>query len=104
MGAGAAAIAVMRRKERDVRAEFLAAGATQPIDARSLAELRIEENMAFRRLQRRSVVREASPGLFYWDEDVWQALRSMRLRMALLLIGTIVLVFLMIGYGSVKLK
>jgi hypothetical protein len=94
----------MRMKERELRREFFAAGAVQPIGARSLSELGLEETMAVKRLCRRSVIREASPGLFYWDEDVWQALRAMRLRMALLLIGTIILVGLMIAYGSVKLK
>ncbi len=94
----------MRRKERKLREELISAGATQPIDARSLAELGIEENMTLKRLGKRSVIREAQPGLFYWDEDVWVALRSMRRRMALMMLAAIVLIFLMIGYGSTKLK
>lgn len=94
----------MRRKERDLRANFFAAGATQPLDARSLAELGLEENMTWRRMYRRSVIREGSPGLFYWDEDSWQALRSMRLRMALMMIGAMLLIGLMIAYGSSQLK
>ena len=99
-----AAIAVMRRKERDLREDFFAAGAIQPIDARSPAELGVEENMTWKRLCKRSVIRETAPGLFYWDDDVWQALRSMRLRMGLLMLGTILLIGLMLAWGSAKLK
>ena len=103
MGA-TAAVVVMRKKERDLREIFFAAGAIQPIDARSPAELSVEENMTWRRLYRRSIIRETAPGLFYWDDDVWQALRSMRLRMALLMLGTILLIGLMLAWGSAKLK
>jgi hypothetical protein len=101
---GAVAVAVMRRKERDLRGDFMAAGALQPIDARSLEELRLEENMTFRRLRNRSVIRETAPGMFYWDEDVWQSLRAMRRRMALLLIVALVIVGIMLAYGSTQLK
>lgn len=103
MGA-AAAVAVMRRKERDLRADFLAFGATRPLEARSLAELGLEENMTWKRMCRRSVIREGSPGLFYWDEDSWQELRSMRLRMALMMLGAILVIGLMIAYGSTQLQ
>lgn len=99
-----AAIAVMRKKERDLREVFFAAGAIQPIDARSPAELSVEENMTWRRLCKRSVIRETAPGLFYWDDDVWQALRSMRLRMGLMMLGTILLIGLMIAWGSAQLN
>ncbi|MDO8501930.1 MAG: hypothetical protein Q7S20_08795 [Gemmatimonadaceae bacterium] len=94
----------MRRKEREVRAEFYAAGATIAANAMSMADLRLDDSMALRRLRRRAVIREASPGLFYFDEDVWHALHAMRVRMALLLVGTIVLFGLLIAYGSVSLK
>jgi hypothetical protein len=47
------------------------------------------------------VIREASPGMFYFDDDVWEALCGMRRRMAILLVGTIVLVGLMVLYGVV---
>jgi len=100
----AGAIAVMRRKERHLRADFITAGAIQPADAKSLAELGLDENMTWKRMCRRSVIREAAPGLFYWDEDVWQALRSMRLRMALMMAGAVLLIVLMVAYGSTQLK
>ena len=103
MGA-AVAVAVMRRKERELREGFFNAGAIQPIHARSLSDLGVDENMAWKRLCRHSVIREATPGLFYWDEDVWQALRAMRLRMALMMVGAIILVGMMIAYGSARLQ
>ena len=103
MGA-AAAIAVMRRKERDVRDVFRAAGATTPATAMSLESIHIEETMAVRRLKKRAVIREAGPGLFYFDEDVWEAVWSMRRRMALLMLGTVILVGIMVLYGSAKMK
>jgi len=91
---------IMRRKEREVRAAFHIAEATIAANARPLADIGLEETMAVRRLQRRAVIREAAPGLFYFDEDAWQALRSMRLRMALLLIGTVALVGLLAVYAA----
>jgi len=101
LGAGAA-VAIMRRKEREVRDDFIAAGAVLPANAMSLSEIGIDESMAVRRLRKRSVIREAAPGLLYFDEDVWQSLRAMRRRMALLLLGTVILVGAMIFYGTVS--
>jgi len=101
---GAAAIAVMRLREREVRDACHSAGAINPAAAMSLESIGIEENLAVRRLKRRAVIREAAPGLFYFDEDVWQAVRSMRRRMALLLAGTLTLVLLLILYGTVTLR
>ena len=60
--------------------------------------------MTWKRMCRNSVIREATPGLFYWDEDVWQALRAMRLRMALMMVGAIILVGVMIAYGNARLQ
>ena len=103
MGA-TAAIAVMRRKERDVRDAFHSAGAINPAAAMSLESIRIEETRALRRLKKHSVIREAGPGLFYFDEDVWTALRSQRRRMGLLLAGTLLLVLLMVLYAKMTLQ
>ena len=103
MGASVA-IAVMRLKEREVRDAFHSAGAVNPAGAMSLESVGIDESMAVRRLRRRAVIREAAPGLFYFDEDVWQALRSMRRRMGLLLAGTLTLLFLLVLYGAITLR
>ena len=100
----AAAVVVMRRREREVREAFQAANATSAINAMSLESVGVEETMAVRRLRRHSVIREASPGLFYFDEDVWQSLSGMRRRMAILLAGTIILVLLLAAYGVVSFQ
>ncbi|MEO5903946.1 MAG: hypothetical protein ABIQ55_08045 [Gemmatimonadaceae bacterium] len=100
MGA-AVAIAVMRRKEEEIRTEFFRAGATTALNARSLADMGLEENRALKRLVRRSCVREASPGLFYLDEEVFQSVRSMRRRTALIMLVTILLLSALVMYGVV---
>lgn len=103
MGA-AVAVAVMRRKEHEVREDFQRAGATQAISACSLEELRLDDGITLKRLKNRSIVREAAPGLFYWDEDVYRSVRSMRRRMALLLMAAVLIVGIMLAYGSTQLK
>ena len=70
----------------------------------SLSAVGIEETMAVRRLKKHAVIREASPGCFYFDEDVWQALSAMRRRMIFLLLGTLALVGLMVLYGIITLQ
>jgi hypothetical protein len=94
----AAAVAVMRMKEREVRDDFLRAGASMPINAMSLADIGIGESMAVKRLMRRSIIREASPGLFYFDEEVYLSVRAMRRRMALVMLVTFVLLFLFVTF------
>jgi hypothetical protein len=42
--------------------------------------------------------------LFYFDEDVWLAVRGMRRRIAFLLIGTVILILLLVVYGTVSLQ
>ena len=100
MGAAAVA-AVMRMKESEVRDDFIRAEATTPANAKSFEEIGIDESsLGLKRLQRRAIIREPSPGLFYFDEDVWRAVRSMRRRMLLLLVFAIVLVGLVVAYTS----
>lgn len=103
MGAVAAA-AVIRMKEREVRDDFVRAGATTPAGAKSLADIGLHESHAVKRLLSRAVVREASPGLFYFDEDVYRALRSTRRRLALLVVGSLLLAGLVLFYTSAAAK
>jgi hypothetical protein len=100
----AGAVAVMRLKEREVRDAFRDAGALNPANAMSFEMIGLDNSMAVGRLKRRAVIREAGPGLFYFDEDVWQAVRSMRRRMALLLLASLLIVFFLFFYGSSKIK
>ena len=85
-----------------MRDDFLRAGATMPVNAMSLADIGIGESMAVKRLMRRSIIREASPGLFYFDEEVFQSVRAMRRRMALVMLSVILLVFLFVTFVRVR--
>jgi hypothetical protein len=94
MGAPAIA-AVIRRKEREVVDDFRRGGATSPTSARSLADLGLSDSWPVRRLQRRAVIREPQPGILYLDEEVWQAVRRTRRRVAL----TVGVIFLLLAIG-----
>ncbi|MEP6589943.1 MAG: hypothetical protein ABJC19_02065 [Gemmatimonadota bacterium] len=82
-----AAAAVIMMKEKELVAHLREAGATSSATAKRLDTMRVDfGGVAFRRLQRRAVVREASPGLWYLDEPSWEALRGIRRRMLLILL------------------
>ena len=82
MGAAAAIIAA---KERETVEAFTRAAATTPAAAQSLQAIGIAEGPAVRRLRDHAVVREAAPGMYYFDLEVWQAVRRRRRRIALAL-------------------
>lgn len=103
MGAPAIA-AVIRRKEREVVDDFRRAGATSPTTAKSLADLGLEDSWPVRRLQRRAVIREPEPGIMYLDEEVWQAVRRTRRRVALALLTMILLLGFGIAIGFITLS
>jgi len=92
----------MRRQEREVRDDFLRAGATMPVNAMSLADIGIGESMAVERLVGRSIIREASPGLFYFDEEVYLSVRAMRRRMALVMLLAAALVFMFVSFVKMR--
>lgn len=100
----AAAIAIMRRKERDVRDVFVSRGVTSPAAATSLDDLGLDESFALKRLKRHAVVRESAPGLFYFDEGVWAAMGSVRRRIALLLVIVVIMVGLALAWTTVSIK
>jgi hypothetical protein len=72
MGA-AAAVAIMRMKERQLVDDFRAVGAVSPSTAQSYAAMGFGEARAVKRLHDRAVIREAAPDLYYLDEEVWIA-------------------------------
>ena len=82
MGTSAAA-AVIIRKEREIVERFTGAGAVSPSSARSPSDLGVHERFAWIRLLERGVIREAAPGIYYFDEPTWVALRQRRFRVAL---------------------
>lgn len=94
MGAGIAAVIISR--EKDMVAHFVQQRATSASTAQSLEALRVENNMIFRRLENRAVIRQGSGGRYYVDELSWQAVRSARRRLVVvvLLIAIFLLAFL----------
>ncbi|MES2305175.1 MAG: hypothetical protein V4558_06695 [Gemmatimonadota bacterium] len=98
---GAAAAAVIVRKEKELVAHLREVGATSAETARSLSSMQVnQESFAFRRLQQRAVVRQASSGGWYLDELSWEAVRAMRRRMAMLLITVVVVGGLMAYFAT----
>jgi ketosteroid isomerase-like protein len=93
MGAPAAAAIIVRR-EREVIDAFRRAGAMDSTSARSFAELAIDESRAVKRLQRRSVLREAEPGRYYLDEVCWERRCGMRRQLMFTIVGIALLVLL----------
>jgi hypothetical protein len=94
MGAPAIA-AILRRKEREVVDDFRAANATAPERAQSYTAIGLGDSLAIKRLRNRAVIREAAPGRYYLDEEVWAAVRRTRARMATVVIS--VLLLLLVG-------
>lgn len=79
------------RKERHVVEHFRQAGATSPPRALSLDDVHERHSLGLRRLRDRAVIREAQPGHFYLDEEVWAALNHTRRRVSLAILALIVL-------------
>ncbi|MFL5636370.1 MAG: hypothetical protein ACJ79F_06645 [Gemmatimonadaceae bacterium] len=101
MGAPAIA-AIMRRREREIVDDFRAAGATSTATAQSYTAIGLGESMALKRLRNRAVIREASPGKYYLDEEVWAAVRRLRQRMATVIVSLLVLVMIGVLLGIIK--
>lgn len=101
MGA-AAAVAIMRRREQEVVDDFRAAGAISPATAQSYNAIGLGESMAIRRLHDRAVIREAAPGLWYLDEEVWTAVRRTRRRVALVMVVVVLMLFAGFALGIFK--
>jgi hypothetical protein len=103
MGAPAIA-AVILRKERELVDLFREVGATSPATARSLNEVGVEQAWPLSRLRRRAIVREAAPGKYYLDEEVWTAIRGMRQRIVVLILALIAVTGFLVWIGFVTLR
>lgn len=100
---GAAAIAaVMRRREREVVDDFRAAGATSRETAQSYTVIGLGQSLGLKRLRERAVNREASPGTYYLDEEVWTAVRRTRRRIATVFLAILALLLLGVLAGTIK--
>ena len=101
MGAAAAA-AILRRREQEVVEEFRAVGAISPDRAQSYAAIGISDSLAIRRLRDRAVVREADPGAYYLDEEVWAAVRRTRQRLVIMMLSIVAVLASAALLGVVK--
>ena len=95
----AAAVAIIRLREDEVRQDFHRAAALQPLDAKSLADVGLEENHIVRRMMKSAVIHESEPGLFYFDEEMWQSVRARRRRMIFILLGVVALMGIVALYA-----
>jgi hypothetical protein len=101
MGAAVAAI-IVARERRAVEA-FRLAGATDRSRAVSLTDLSFDpDDLGIRRLRDHAVIRESQPGLFYLDEEVWQAWGRTRRRIAIIIAIVLLLVLWFGLFASAK--
>ena len=97
----AAVAAVIQKQERDIVNSFRGVGATSAERARDPQELGIRHHAAFRRLVRRAVLRDVGDGRYYLDEPSWEALRSLRRRMAIVMLIVVAGLFItLLGTGA----
>jgi hypothetical protein len=101
MGAPAIA-AILRRREQEVVDDFRAAGALSPSTAQSYPAMGLGQTLAVKRLHNRAVIREAGPGVYYLDEEVWAAVRRTRRRLATVFIAILIVLLIGILMGTFK--
>ena len=101
MGAAVVA-AAMRMREQEVIDDFRAAGATSPDRAQSYSAAGHGHYIAVRRLRNRAVIREAAPGVYYLDEEVWAAVRRTRRRLVTVFISILAILLIGLWLGIVK--
>ena len=101
MGAAAVA-AIMRRREREVVDDFRAAGATSRETAQSYTAIGLGQSLGLRRLRVRAVIREAAPGTYYLDEEVWTAVQNTRRRIGLVFLAILALFLIGMLAGTFK--
>lgn len=99
---GAAVAAVMIRREKEVVDDFRAAGATSRETAQSYTAIGLGQSLGLKRLRDRAVIREAAPGTYYLDEEVWTAVRRTRRRIATVLLLILALFLLGVVVGTIK--
>ena len=99
---GAAVAAILIRREKEVVDDFRAAGATSRESAQSYTAIGLGESLGLKRLRDRAVIREAAPGTYYLDEEVWTAVRRTRRRVATVFFLILALFLLGVVVGTIK--
>jgi hypothetical protein len=102
-GMGAAVVAAaLAMREREVIDDFRAAGATSPDRAQAYSAAGHGHHIAARRLRNRAVIREAAPGVYYLDEEVWAAVQRTRHRLVIVFISILAILLGGIWLGIFK--
>jgi len=99
---GAAVAAILIRRETEVVDDFRAAGAISRETAQSYTAIGLGQSVGLKRLRDRAVIREAAPGAYYLDEEVWTAVRRTRRRIATVFLLILALVLLGVVAGTIK--
>jgi len=99
---GAAVAAILIRREKEVVDDFRAAGAISRESAQSYTAIGLGESLGLKRLRERAVIREAAPGTYYLDEEVWTAVRRTRRRVATVFLLILALFLLGVVVGTFK--
>ena len=89
MTAPVAAIIIL--KEEELITHFRTHGALSSATAMTPSALSISEDMTFRRLRDRGVIRTGAPGTFYVDEEAVARRRTTRRQRMLVLLGALIL-------------
>ena len=90
---GAAAAAIIIKREKDLIEHFRRAGATSPQAAQSSDALGVEEdNFVWRRLVSSAVIRPGAAGTYYLDEPSWEAMGRRRRRVAVVMMVVAVVI------------
>lgn len=93
---GAAVVAIIIKKEKDLVAYMRAQNALSPATARSLNDLQVNDKRTLGRLRTEGVIREASPGVYYLDEEIWLVRDSKRRKRALIVIAVLAVIFIVL--------
>jgi hypothetical protein len=96
------AAAIIMRKQRDIVQTFRASGAVSRERARVPGDLGVDENLVFKGLVRRAVLRDAGRGRYYLDEPSWNALHMIRRRMAAVAVLFFLAAVLLLGIVTLQ--
>jgi hypothetical protein len=101
---GAAAAAIIIKREKDLVEHFRRAGATTPQAAQSPDELGVEDdNLIWRILVKGAVIRTGSEGRYYLDELSWEALGRRRRRLAVIMVAVLAAIAIAIFFAGTSL-
>jgi hypothetical protein len=88
---GAIAAAAVIHQEKKIVEAYRAAGALSASTAKAPSALGVHEGVGFRRLRSHAVLRDGQRGGLYLDEPAWETLRELRRRIALVMIGIVIM-------------